>query len=88
MVQHLLQVAVQGVLFYLWEAIFLQPQDQLRLLVRLEGQQVYKALPERSVLSAAFLLHTARNDYGPRRPPQRSDVRQARCRFPDLDLLP
>ncbi|TNN75061.1 hypothetical protein EYF80_014807 [Liparis tanakae] len=61
--------------------------DELRLLVRLEGQQVCEALSERPVLRRALLYRAAGDDDGPRRPPERGHVGEARSRFPDLDLL-
>ena len=84
---NLLQEAVQRVLVEGQEAILLQAQDELRLSVRLEGQQVGEALPQGPLLRRALLRRTARDDDRPRRPPRWSDVRQPRCRFPDLHLL-
>lgn len=85
---HLLQVAVQGVLVRRQEPVLLQPQDQLRLLVGLQSQQVHEALAERPVLRCVLLLRAAGDDDRPRGPPQRRNVRLRKCRFPDLNLLP
>lgn len=83
----LLQMAVQRVFVHLWKAILLQPQDHLRFLVRLEGQQVHEALTQRPVLRHAFLQRTAGDEDWSRRPPWRCDIGEGRCRFPDLHLL-
>jgi len=84
---HLLQVAVQSVLVRLREAVLLHPQDELRLPVGLEGQQVCEPLSERSLLRTALLHRVAGDDDGPRRPARRGHIRQARRRLPDLNLL-
>lgn len=53
----LLQEAIQGILVLLSEAVFLQPQDQLRFLVWLQGQQMHQPVSEGPLRhsAAAFL---------------------------------